>query len=84
MTPMLHHSGVTRCITFIVLYKGRMSQCGLLAVLWSHIGILIRFLAVTQDHYSPLSVHVDDPADPVFDGVGLAGFNSSSVVVFFA
>ena len=39
-------SGITRCSLFMVLYLGRMCQCGLHAVLWSHIGILIRFLAI--------------------------------------
>ena len=34
----------TRCIDFMVVYLCRMCQCGLQAVLWSHIGILIRFL----------------------------------------
>ena len=38
-------SGVTRCTLVMVLYLGGMYQCGLHAVLWSHIGILIRFLA---------------------------------------
>ena len=31
--------------SFVVLYMCRMCQCGLLAVLWSHIGILIHLLA---------------------------------------
>ena len=38
-------SGVTRCILFMVLFLGRMCKFGLHAVLWSHIGMLIRFLA---------------------------------------
>ena len=33
-------------------------------------------LAVSQDFYSPLSVPLDDLADPVFDGVGMEGFKS--------
>ena len=33
-------SDVTRCTLFVVLYLCRMCQCGLHAVLWSHIGIL--------------------------------------------
>ena len=33
-------------------------------------------LAVQQDFYSLLGVPVDDLANPVFDGVGLAGFKS--------
>ena len=38
-------SGVTRCTLFMVLYVDCMCQCGLLAVLWSHIGTLMRRLA---------------------------------------
>ena len=38
-------SGVTRCTLFKVFYLGRMCQCGLHAMLSSHIGILIQFLA---------------------------------------
>ena len=59
---------------FMVLYLGRMCQCGLHVVLWSHIGILIRFLAAEpRSTFIPLSVSLrNDLADPVFDGVGLA------------
>ena len=39
---MQYGSGVIRCTLFIVLYLRRMCQCGLLAVLWSYIGILMR------------------------------------------
>ena len=38
-------SGVTRCTLFMVLYLCLMRQCGLHAVLWSHIGILISLLS---------------------------------------
>ena len=38
-------SGVTRRILLMVLSLERMCQCGLLEVLWSHIGILVRYLA---------------------------------------
>ena len=58
----------------MVLYLDRICQCGLLAVLWSHIGSLMRFLAA-----GPYSLSVclwNDLASPVFDGVGLAGFKS--------
>ena len=37
-------SGVTRCNLVMVLYLDRTSQCGFLAVLWSHIGTLMRRL----------------------------------------
>ena len=38
-------SGVTRCTFLIVLYLDHMCQCGLHAVLWSHIGTLTGRLA---------------------------------------
>ena len=38
-------SGVTRCTLLMVLYLDRMCQCGLYAVLWSHIGSLMHLLA---------------------------------------
>ena len=34
-------SGVTRCTLLMVLFLDRMCQCGLHAVLWSHIGTLM-------------------------------------------
>ena len=37
-------SSVTRCTLLMVRYLGRMCQCGLHAVLWLHIGILMRRL----------------------------------------
>ena len=39
-------SGVTRCRLFMVLYICHMCQCGLHAVLWSYLGVLMRLLAV--------------------------------------
>ena len=36
----------TRCTFLLVLHLDRTCQCGLHAVLWSHIGILMRLLAV--------------------------------------
>ena len=38
-------SGVKRCTLLMVLYLDRMYQCGLHAVLWSHIGTLMHRLA---------------------------------------
>ena len=38
-------SGVNRCTRLMMRYLGRMCQCGLHAVPWSHIGILMRHLA---------------------------------------
>ena len=42
----LWRSGVIRCTLFMMLYLRHICQCGLHAVLWSHIGILMRLLAV--------------------------------------
>ena len=72
----------------MVLYLDRMSQCGLHAVLWSHIGTLtpasLQNIAVQQDFYS-LSVSLwNDLASPIFDGVGLAGFKSRDNVFSLA
>ena len=58
-----------------------MCQCALHAVLWSHIGILMRILAAesgsTAGPFIPHSVFpYNDLADPVFDGVGIQGFKS--------
>ena len=65
---------------------GRMCQCGLHAVLWSHIGILISLLTAEPPCTAgPLFHSVslwNNLADPVFDGVGLAGFKSR-VNVFY-
>ena len=66
----------------MVLYLDRMCQRGLHAVLWSHIGTLMYSLAAEPSlHYSrtfiPFLVSLwNDLANPVFDGVGLAGFKS--------
>ena len=37
-------SGVTRCTLLMVLFLDRKCQCGLQAMLWSHINTLMRFL----------------------------------------
>ena len=39
-------SGIIRCTLLMVLYLDHMYQCGLHAVLWSHIGTLMHRLAV--------------------------------------
>ena len=76
-------SGVTRCTFLImVIYLDRMCQCGLHAVLWSHIGTLTpprcRTLQSSRT-FIPFSVSLwNDLANPVFDCVGLAGFKSSA------
>ena len=50
----------------------------MLSQLWSHIGIFIRLLAVEyRRDFIPLSESMwNDLADPVFNGVGLAGLKS--------
>ena len=67
-------------------YLDRMCQCGLHAVHWSHIGILMLHLAAEprllqnlayRRTFVLLSVFLwNDLANPVFNGVGLAGFKS--------
>ena len=73
-------SGVTPCTLLMVFYLDRMCQCGLHAVLWSHISTLMHHslqnLAVPHDFCFPLSVHLERSSLPAFDGVGLAGFKS--------
>ena len=68
-----------RCTLLMVLFLDRLCQCGLHAVLSSHIGSLLRFLAAEPRSiagYLFLSQCQNDLASPVFDGVGLAGFKS--------
>ena len=59
-------------------YLDCMCQCGLHAVPWWLIGILKRHLAAEpRMTFVTLSVSLwNDLADPVFDGVGPAGFKS--------
>ena len=73
-------SGVTWYTLLMVLSLDRMSQRGLHAVLWSHIGALIPPRCRTLQYsrtFIPFSVSLwNDLANPVFDGVGQAGFKS--------
>ena len=47
-------SGVARCTRLMMRYVGRMCQCGLHEVPWSHIGTLMRHLACsTAGHLFP-------------------------------
>ena len=73
-------SGVTRCTLLMVLYLDHMCQCGLHAVLLSHIGTLMHRLAAgprsTTGLLFPSRCPWKDLANNVFDGVGLAGFKS--------
>ena len=77
---MLYKIRCNQSTLLMVLYLDRIRQCGLHAVVWSHIGILMRRFAAeprnTVGLYSPLCVRRNDLADPVFDGVGLSGFKS--------
>ena len=62
-------------------------QCGSHAVLWSHIDILMRLLAAEPRSTARLLFPVslwNDPDDPVFDGVGLAGFMSRAITLLLA
>ena len=60
-------SCVTRCTLLMVLYLDHMRQCGLLPMLWSHIGTRTRrtFILLSMSLWNDL-------ANPEFDGVGLA------------
>ena len=75
-------SGATRYTLIMVLYLDRMCQCGLHAVFWSHIHRFTYVLPccrISQYRrtFIQLSVFLwNDLANPVFDGVGLAGFTS--------
>ena len=71
-------SGVTRCTLLMVLYLARMCQRGLHAVLWSHIGTLMHCRTLKYSRtFIPFSVSLwNELANPVFDGVGRAGFKS--------
>ena len=63
---------------YSALYLGSMWQCGLPAVLRSHIGTLMGHVAAEPDisaGFIPLAVSLwKEFRDPVFDGVRLAGF----------
>ena len=52
-------SGVKRCTRLMMPYLDRMCQCGLHAVRWSHIGILMRHLALPHDFCFPLNVPLE-------------------------
>ena len=64
---------------------GPYVQCGLHAVPRSHIGVLMcRLAAEPAKPFFSLSVHLwNDLADPVFDGVGLAGFKSRARLLYW-
>ena len=66
-----------------------LCQCGLHAVLWWLICMLVPLLAAeTRRQYRwifiPISISLwNDLGDPVFDGVGLEGFKSRENVIFY-
>ena len=64
----------------MVLSLDRMCQGGLHAVLWSHIGTLMHRRTLQYNRtYISFSVSLwNDLANPIFDGVGLAGFKSTA------
>ena len=73
----------------MVLNLGSMCQCELHAMLWSHIGINIRFLAAeSRTTAGPLFLSQCRCGTilltVVFDGVGLAGFKSWAYVFLLA
>ena len=74
-----------RCTVFTVLYLYRLCPCGLHMVLWLYISVLMRLVSAEPRTFIPLSVSMwNDFADPIFDGVGLAGFNSMANFFLFA
>ena len=81
-------SGVTRCTLLIVLYLGGMCQCGLHAVLWSHIGTLMHRLAAEpcstagQDFYSLLGVPLERSCQPRIRWCGTGGFQEQGLCFF--
>ena len=67
---------------FLVLNLGRMCQCGVHAVLWSHICILISDVRTSQYHrtFIPHSVSLWlRSCWPCIDGVRLAGFMGKAI-----
>ena len=72
----------------MVLYLDCVCQCGLHAVLWSHIGTLMHRLAAEPCSTAGLLFYslcpsgtmlltpIHDIANPVFDGVEMASFKS--------
>ena len=71
-----------------VLRVYRMCQCGFHVVLWSHIGAYSPPCCRTS-HYGitffiPISVPLwNDHADPVFDGVGMAGLRAGKILFYW-
>ena len=80
---------ITRCILSMVLYLCDMCQCGLHAVLWLQIGVLMHLratllqnLAVPQDLYSLLSVPKERSCWPCIRWYGTIGFQEQGRCFF--
>ena len=58
-------SDVTRYILLMVLFLDRMCQCGLHALLWSHIGILMRRLAAEPRRYRKTLFPAQGPSSTI-------------------
>ena len=77
-----------RCKPVHPLNGARMCQCGLHAVLWSHIGTLMHRLAAEPCNIAelliPFSLSLwNDHANPVFDGVGLVGSRAGPMFLYW-
>ena len=66
-------SGVIRCTRLMVLYLNCMCQCGLHAVPWSHIGILMRRLAAEPRSTAELLFPSHCPCGTILYGYGSKG-----------
>ena len=80
-------SGVTLCTLLMVLYLDRMCQCGLHAVLWSHIGSLMRHLAVEPRSITGLLFSSPCPSGttcwPRIRWCGTCGFQEQGQCFFY-
>ena len=82
-------SGVILYTTFMVLFQGRMCQCMLHLVLWSHIGCTYALPCCrTPQHrrtFITVSISLrNDLGDQVFDSVELTGFKSGANDILLA
>ena len=68
----------------LVLCLSCMCRCLLHAVLWSHIGTLMRLLALPHDFYSPVSDSVERSWWPRIRWCGTGGFPDQDKCIFFA
>ena len=82
---------LVECMLYMVrcnpIYLVSMRQCGLDVVLWSHIGMLMHLLA-TEPQFRRTFILLTVSlwtylGDPVFDGVGLAGFKTGPMPFYW-